>query len=524
EERLAAIWQDVLGVPQVGIRDDFFLLGGHSLKAMTLLARIKQQLQVNVPLRVLFESPTIEALALQIAEADREAFAALTLVEPRDYYPVSSAQKRMFIMSQFTGSGTSYNIPGAMFIEGELELDRFEQTFRRLIERHESLRTTFETVHGEAVQIVHRDVDFQVEYDRSTEVGLESIAAEFVRPFHLQKAPLLRVKLVHISAQRYLLLFDMHHIVSDGVSMGILLNEFACLYHGDDLPELTVQYKDFSVWQNRMLGSETMRIHEAYWLETFSGEIPVLTLPTDYPRPALQSFEGDAVIVRSGQPLHDQIYKLASECGATLYIIMLAAYQVLIAKYSGQTDIIVGTPVAGRSVAETENMIGMFVNTLAIRTRPESGKTFGQFLEEVKRSSLHALEHQHYPLEMLIDQLELRRDLSRNPLFDTVFSVQNQDMKASEFAGLKFEPYHRENKIAQFDLSVKAFEDERDIVIHAEYGTQLFKKETIERMMDDYQALLQQVTENPALLLSDIVLQRFDKLENVLPGKVEFLF
>ncbi len=300
-------------MPQVGIRDDFFQLGGHSLKAMTLLARIKQQLQVNVPLRVLFESPTIEALAQHIAQADREAYTAIKPVEPRDYYPVSSAQKRMFIMSQFTGSGTSYNIPGVMFIEGELDLERFEQTFRRLVARHESLRTTFETAHGEAVQIVHTDVDFQVEYARSTEDGLASIVTEFVQPFNLQKAPLLRVKLVHVSAQRYLLLFDMHHIVSDGVSMGILLNEFACLYHGDDLPELTVHYKDFAVWQNSMLSSESMRIHEAYWLETFSGEIPVLALPTDFPRPAVQSFEGDAVTVRLGQPLHDQIHKIASD-------------------------------------------------------------------------------------------------------------------------------------------------------------------------------------------------------------------
>ncbi|NOU71105.1 amino acid adenylation domain-containing protein [Paenibacillus sp. LMG 31458] len=524
EERLCVIWQDVLGAPQVGIRDDFFQLGGHSLKAMTLLARIKQQLQVNVPLRVLFESPTIEALAQHFAQADRDAYETIKPVEPRDYYPVSSAQKRMFIMSQFTGSGTSYNIPGVMFIEGELDLERFEQTFRRLVARHESLRTTFETAHGEAVQIVHTEVDFQVEYARSTEDGLESIVTEFVQPFNLQKAPLLRVKLVHVSAQRYLLLFDMHHIVSDGVSMGILLNEFACLYHGDDLPELTVHYKDFAVWQNSMLSSESMRIHEAYWLETFSGDIPVLALPTDFPRPAVQSFEGDAVTVRLGQPLHDQIHKIASDYGATLYMMLLAAYQVLLSKYSGQTDVIVGTPVAGRPLAETENILGMFVNTLAIRSQPESGKTFAQFLEEVKRSSLLALEHQHYPLEMLIDQLELRRDLSRNPLFDTVFSVQNQELKASEFAGLSFEPYHRENKIAQFDLSVKAIEDESEIVLHAEYGIHLFNKETIERMMTDYQALLQQVTENPDILLREILLTHYDKLENVLDGAVEFLF
>ncbi|MEW9702970.1 condensation domain-containing protein, partial [Paenibacillus sp. SI8] len=470
------------------------------------------------------ESPTIEALALHIARTDKEAYSALTPAEPREHYPVSSAQKRMFIMSQFTGSGTSYNIPSVMFAIGDLDLDRFEQTFQRLVARHESLRTTFETVGGEAVQIVHADVDFQVEFARSSEDQLGSIVADFVRPFNLQMAPLLRVKLVHLSAQRYLLLFDMHHIVSDGVSMGILLKEFTCLYHGGDLPEISVHYKDFAVWQNSMLVSATMREHEAYWLEAFAGHIPVLALPTDFPRPSVQSFEGDAVIVRTGQQLQDRLHQLASDRGATLYMVLLAAYQILLSQYSGQTDIIVGTPVAGRALTETEEMLGMFVNTLAIRSQPESGKTFAQFLEEVKQRSLLAMEHQIYPLESLIERLELRRDLSRNPLFDTVFSVQNQEMGASEFAGLRFEPYNREHTIAQFDLSVKAIEDEGDIVLHAEYATHLFQKETIERMMNDYQTLLQLVTENPDMLLGDIALQRYDKLENVLQDEVEFLF
>ncbi|NOU89221.1 amino acid adenylation domain-containing protein [Paenibacillus sp. LMG 31460] len=506
EEQLAAIWQDVLGVPQVGIRDDFFLLGGHSLKAMTLLARIKQQLQVNVPLRVLFESPTIDALAQHIAQADREAYTALKLVEPRDYYPVSSAQKRMFVLGQFEGSGTAYNMPGSMFIEGELNLERFKQSFIRLVERHESLRTSFSVVDGEPVQTVHRNLQFEIEYidcvQDDTEV--DRLVEQFVRPFDLTKAPLLHVGLIHLQPGRHLFLFDMHHIISDGVSMAILVDEFALLYQGEPLPELPIQYKDFAVWQTEFFQSDFMQKQETYWLSQFEGEIPVLDLPTDFSRPSIQSFEGDYLTVGSGKELADELKGLAAETGTTLYMVLLAAYYVLMSKYSGQEDIVIGTPIAGRPRAELEPVIGMFVNTLALRNRSEGGQTFKQFLARVKDTTLSAFEHQDYPFESLVDKLNMARDLSRNPLFDTMFSMQNIAVRAAQLEGLQFTPYETESRIAKFDLSMEATEEEDQIRFNLEYSTRLFTRDTMRRLAEHYLRMLHQIVKSPDTKLAEI--------------------
>ncbi|MBD0378730.1 non-ribosomal peptide synthetase [Paenibacillus sedimenti] len=506
EEQLVAIWQDVLGVLQVGIRDDFFLLGGHSLKAMTLLARIKQQLQANVPLRVLFESPTIEALALHIEQADKEAYAAIKPVESRDYYPVSSAQKRMYILGQFEGTGTAYNMPGVMFIEGELNLDTFRQSFIRLVERHESLRSSFDVIDGEPVQIVHGNLQFEIEYIDIVHDALEvgQLVEQFVRPFDLSRAPLLHVGLIHLQPGRHLFLFDMHHIISDGVSMAILVDEFVRLYQGEQLPELTIHYKDFAVWQNGFFQSERMQKQETYWLSQFDGEIPVLDLPTDFSRPSIQSFEGDYMTVGSGRELAEGLKKLAVETGATLYMVLLAAYHVLLAKYSGQEDIVIGTPIAGRPRAELEPVIGMFVNTLALRNRSEGGQTFKQFLASVKDTTLSAFEHQDYPFEAIVEKLNMARDLSRNPLFDTMFSMQNISVRAAQLDDLQFTPYETESRIAKFDLSMEATEEENQIRFNLEYSTRLFNRTTIERLAGHYLRTLHQIVMNPDSLLSEI--------------------
>ncbi|MFD0696559.1 amino acid adenylation domain-containing protein [Paenibacillus sp. GCM10027628] len=473
---------------------------------MTLLARIKQQLQVNVPLRVLFESPTIESLALQIAEAGREAYAAIKPVEPRDNYPLSSAQKRMFILGQFEGSGTAYNMPGVMFIEGELNLDRFKQSFIRLVERHESLRTSFTVVDGEPVQIVHRNLQFEIEYIDFVQDGIEvdRLVDQFVRPFDLSKAPLLHVGLIYLQPGRHLFLFDMHHIISDGVSMAILVDEFVRLYQGEQLPELSIQYKDFAVWQNEFFQSGRMQEQETYWLSQFEGDLPVLDLPTDFSRPSIQSFEGDYTTALSGQALADGLKRLAAETGTTLYMVLLAAYHVLLSKYSGQEDIVIGTPIAGRPRAELDPVIGMFVNTLALRNRSAGVQTFKQFLASVKDTTLSAFEHQDYPFEAIVEKLRIARDLSRNPLFDTMFSMQNISIGAAQMEELQFTPYETENRIAKFDLSMEATEEEEQIRFHLEFSTRLFTRETMERLAGHYIRTLEQIVKNPDMPLSEI--------------------
>ena len=504
EEKLACIWREVLKLEEVGINDNFFELGGHSLRAMSLVSKIHKMMNVEVPLGEVFNHQTIKELGEYIKGMGKNIYSSIVRIEEREYYPVSSAQKRLFIINQIEDENTAYNVPAAMMIEGKLDKGRFEEVFKQLIERHETLRTSFKLVNGEPVQIVHKSVDFEINCIQSEECNIKEIIGEFIRPFDLRKAPLLRLSLISLSDYRHILLYDMHHIISDGTSMGILIWEFVDLYEGKKLPELRIQYKDFSAWQNGLFDTGVIKKQEEYWLNIFSGEIPVLDMPTDYPRPSIQSFEGDSISFKVDKEMAERLIMLASETGTTLYMVLLAAYNILLSKYSGQEDIIVGSPVAGRQHADLENVIGMFVNTLAMRNYPEHHKKFKEFLEELKENSLKAYENQEYQFEELVDNLVIVRDLSRNPLFDTMFALQNMDNRATGITELKFTPYEYENRIAKFDLSLTAVEERDGIGINIEYSTKLFKKETIERMAGHFVNILGQTVENPDIMLSEI--------------------
>jgi tyrocidine synthetase III len=512
EEKLVKVWQEVLGVDRIGINDNFFDLGGHSLKATSMMSKIHKELSVEVPLKEIFRMPIIKGLAEYIKGQEESVYTVIEPVEKKEHYALSSAQKRLYILNQIEGPGVSYNIPGAMMVEGHLDRAKLEKVFNSLVKRHESLRTSFEQVEGEPVQRVHQAAEMQVGYSDSTlstdnVLSTEEIAGiikTFVRPFELDKAPLLRVGLVKLHPEKHILLLDMHHIISDGVSMGILTEEFVKLYNGEELPQLRIQYKDYSEWQNEALNTEEIKKQEEYWLKQLEGEIPVLNMPTDYPRPSVQSFEGSRIrFVLEGEQI-GKLKKLGQETGATLYMILLAAYNVLLSKYTGQEDIIVGSPIAGRPHADLENIMGMFVNTLAMRNYPEVGKSFEAFLQEVKENALKAYENQNYQFEALVDKLNIRRDISRNPLFDTMFELQNMDIGELEIDQLHFTPYQFENGIAKFDISLTAVEEQDRISFDLEYCTKLFNEETVQRISIHYINLLKQILENPKEKLTDI--------------------
>ncbi|MBW7473808.1 non-ribosomal peptide synthase/polyketide synthase [Paenibacillus oenotherae] len=512
EIQLAEIMERVLGMTAVGVNDDFFSLGGHSLKAMVLVSHIHKAFGTAMPLRQVFETPTVAGMARFIEGeegASDTGFAAIQRVEPQDYYELSSAQKRLFILNGMEGTGTSYNMPDAMLMEGRIDSARVESAFRELISRHESLRTSFLMVNGEPVQRVHAEVDFALSYTEllhASQEELEAAAASFVKPFDLSKAPLMRVGLVKLEDERHLFLFDMHHIVSDGLSMGIIMSEFAALYGGELLPELGLQYKDFAAWQNGLFASGFLQKQEAYWLEALSGELPVLELPTDYPRPSLQSFDGAQLSFRTDAKLKDELNRLASETGTTLYMVLLAAYNVLLAKYSGQSDLIVGTAAAGRSHADLGGVVGMFVNTLAIRTAVDDSRTFRELLVDVKQRLLGAYEHGDYPFEQLVEGLNLSRELSRNPVFDTMFILQNTDDGPLQLGDVKLESLATEQTMTKFDLTLEATELEDRMEFVLEYASRLFSKPTIERMAAHLEALLSEVTLRPDASLSELSL------------------
>nr|WP_269671021.1 non-ribosomal peptide synthetase [Paenibacillus sp. 481] len=502
EAQLVHIWEQVLSVPNVGVRDNFFDLGGHSLRATTLAASIHKEMKKKIRLRQIYEHPTVEQLALLIDEIEQQSFVSIPVADEREYYPLSSAQKRMYILSQLEGGELSYNMPIVTIVEGALDRERVEQSFRQLITRHETLRTGFDLVEGEPVQRIYENVAFELGYWQADITEADEVVRQFVQPFDLRQAPLLRMGLIACEAETHILMLDMHHIISDGVSMDILLEEFVRLYEGESLSPLQIQYKDYAVWQQASIHGEQLKQQEAYWLHVFDGELPVLHLPTDYTRPAIQSFEGRTYPFALGKQRSEGLKQLAAETGSTLYMVLLAAYSTLLHKYSGQTDLIVGTPIAGRPHADMESMIGMFVNTLALRHYPSGEKTFYDFLQEVKEDSFKAFEQQDYPLEVLIEKLNLKRDMSRSALFDTMFALQTVKRNTQPVNGLGLKPYPNELKVAKFDLTLDVFDEAEDLLCNLEYSVSLFAHETIERMASHFIQLVDIIVTNPHTTLS----------------------
>ncbi|QNV63831.1 Gramicidin S synthase 2 [Paenibacillus polymyxa E681] len=505
ETKLTAIWQEVLGLAkEIGVHDNFFDIGGHSLRATTLVSKIHKELNVDLPLRDVFRHSTIESMAAAISRLDEQTFVAIPVADDREVYPQSFAQKRLFILNQLEGAELSYNMPEAMLLEGALDRTRFEEAFRKLVARHETLRTGFEMVDGEASQRIYQDVNFAVEFYRVDEQEAEETVHRFVRPFDLAKPPLLRVGLVELAPERHILMYDMHHIISDGVSMEIFVEEFVRLYGGEQLEPLRIQYKDYTVWQHSQEQKERLQRQEAYWLDMFQGELPVLEMPTDYPRPAVQSYEGQTLEFFFDASKTDGLKQLASETGTTLFMVLLAAYNVLLHKYSGQEDVIVGTPIAGRNHGDVQPLIGIFLNTLAIRSYPASEKTFLSYLNEVKETTLHAFEHQNYPFEELVDKVQVTRDLSRNPLFDTLFTMQNTENEEFELEGLRLIPYPSALDTAKFDISLDVGEENGGLDYSFEYATALYKRETIERLAKHYEQLLVTIVSRPDAKIAEL--------------------
>jgi amino acid adenylation domain-containing protein len=506
EELLAGIWREVLKVDRVGVTDNFFEIGGDSLRAMHLVTRIQSDLNAEVSLRDLFEYPTVSEIAERFTGSGGTGYESIERAEEKEYYHTSSAQRRMYILNQISGETKSYNMPGMFDVSGNLDRGRLEEAARGLIERHESLRTSFHVIDGEVMQKIHGGVAFNVEYCESSEEGVGDLFLEFIRPFDLSGAPLLRMMVVRTGEDSHVLCFDMHHIVSDGVSLGVLIRDFIGLYEGEELTPVRLRYKDFSEWQHRIFATEAFRKQEGYWLDRFSGDLPVLNLPLDHPRPSVQSFEGDRIGHSIAGELYEGLQRLVKETGSTLYMVLLSAFNVFLSRYSGQNDIVVGSPMAGRSHSDLQNIIGIFVNTMVLRSNPEGEKSFLEFLGEVKRSTLEALENQEYPFEELVERLSVSRDMSRNPLFDVMFTLENFGNPAFRLGGMSVVQRRFEYQIAKFDLTLTARQGAEAVEVEFEYNTSLFERSTAERMLDHYVEILKGVVSDASMRLDEIAI------------------
>jgi tyrocidine synthetase III len=501
QKELIRLWAEQLGLREekIGIDDNFFQLGGHSLKATILAAKVHRELNIKLPLAEFFKTPTVRGLSNTIEKFEEFEYNAIQPVEKKDYYPLSSAQKRLYFLSQMKTGTTNYNMPKIVELHGKLEKEKFREAFEKLISRHESLRTGFQLADGQPVQRVWDSVEFEIEYSSlsgDTVKQVQKKIRSFIRPFELSIPPLMRVGLIEEETKNTLLV-DMHHIVSDGVSMSLLVKDFMKFYSGKLQPDLELQYKDFTEWRNATRQMLSAKEQETFWLKEFEGELPVLELPVDYPRPAFRGIKGATINFDLIPEFTSGIDRVARQNGVTMYILLLSIYNVFLAKLSGQEDIVIGSPEAGRRHADLENIIGMFVNTLAIRNFPAGDKTFTGFLSEVKEKVLAVFENQDYQYEELVEKVVSNRDTSRNPLFDSMFVMQNTDTQKLDIPGLKLMPYPYKNETSKFDLTLRGVERKDKLFFSLEYSTQLFKESTIKRFVRYFKYLLSVVL-NPA--------------------------
>lgn len=496
-------------VPNSGTGDDFFNAGFDSLKAISLAARIRHRFNVNVPIGIFFENPTVEGIAQYIRNAKKSLHKTINPAEKKEYYAAAVGQKKLFVLSEMEGIDTTLNIFLIVTLEGPLYKQRFEEAFQALIKRQENFRTSFHSIDGKIVMKIHKTVDFAIEYvqlqeNENQENEIQEMIRNFNTPFDLVHPPLLKLKFVKFAKDKHLMLLDIHHIISDDASMGLLLKEVSALYKGEELPVLRVQYKDYAQWLQQFMASNNFKKHESYWLERFSGDIPLLAMPTNYTRPGIQAFDGEWIRFHLEEELVREIERLAEDCRATLYMILLAATNILLSQYTHQEDITIASPVVGRDHEGIENIIGLFINLLPMRNFPEPHKTFSDFLGEVRENALAAYENQAHPFGNLVEKLGIQKGYSRNPLNDVELIMVNTDASLLEIEGLQPTIYEYDMNTTMVDIILEVTELAEKVSFKLMYCTKLFKRETMERFINSFKEILEYVVEDKNILLEDI--------------------
>ena len=517
QEKLCGIFCEVLNLNQVGINENFFELGGHSLLATQLISRLEAGFKVKLLPSKLFEATTVAGLARVIEDSDRsENLSSILPVE--DKRTLSFAQERLWFLDQMEPGSAAYNIPAAVRISGELNVDILEKSFSHVIERHETLRTVFQTEEGKPVQIINEPDDFHIQIidlmaEEEKENKAKEIAAQEAKtPFNLATGPLLRAKLIKLEKNEYILVVNMHHIISDGWSMGVFIRELShnmkSLLIGETpvLEHLPIQYADFAVWQRQWLESGERERQLIYWKEQLSGAPDFLNLPADSPRPPIQSYRGSRVRFTIPASLTLKINEMAKKKGVTLFMTLLSSFNVLLNKLTGEKDICVGTPIANRNRKEIEDLIGFFVNTLVLRTQIYNKQTFEDLLKEVKNTSLKAYDHQDMPFEKIVNELSPDRDMSYSPLFQVMMVLQNEPMGNLNLGDVRITTFDIETKTSQFDLTLNLEEIKDKLEGYMEYNSDIFKEDTISRIINYYMQVLETVSDNSEVKIADIEL------------------
>ncbi|QKR03843.1 amino acid adenylation domain-containing protein [Pseudomonas aeruginosa] len=515
EQRIAAIWAEILGVERVGLDDNFFELGGHSLLATRVISRVRQEQQLDASLKALFERPVLEAFA-QGLERTTDAVSTIPLADRQQPLALSFAQERQWFLWQLEPESAAYHIPSALRLRGRLDVDALQRSFDSLVVRHETLRTRFRLEGGRSYQQVQPAVSVSIEREQFGEEGLiERIQAIVVQPFDLERGPLLRVNLLQLAEDDHVLVLVQHHIVSDGWSMQVMVEELVQLYAAYSrglevaLPALPIQYADYALWQRSWMEAGEKERQLAYWTGLLGGEQPVLELPFDRPRPARQSHRGAQLGFELSRELVEAVRALAQREGASSFMLLLASFQALLYRYSGQADIRVGVPIANRNRVETERLIGFFVNTQVLKADLDGRMGFDELLAQARQRALEAQAHQDLPFEQLVEALQPERNASHNPLFQVLFNHQSEIRSVTpevQLEDLRLEGLAWDGQTAQFDLTLDIQEDENGIWASFDYATDLFDASTVERLAGHWRNLLRGIVANPRQRLGELPL------------------
>ncbi|MGP4971773.1 condensation domain-containing protein [Psychrobacter aquimaris] len=504
-QAVAQAFTSTLGIESMDYYEDFFVCGGDSYTVMIVIAKIHKMLDVLVPLKVFFNSATIDSITEYVSNAEKDTHIGIKAADIRNSYPLSPAQLRLYIVQQTELNNVGYNESLETLIIGEVNKSKLENAFNQVIERHESLRTSFIVNDYEIVQVIQPQIDFKIHYLQSSDDKVGELLNSFIKPFDLGKAPLLRACLITINEQRHILIVDFHHIIIDAASMGVVFNELIEYYEGKVLEPLNIQYKDFVVWQSFPHYQKIIKKQQAYWFERFKhSPLPDLELPLDYARPDVRSFNGGSVFSSVGT---EEIKFILNTENVSLFMFLFAILNILLSRLGGVQDLAVGTVIAGRRHTELENIVGVFVNMLVIRSNPKLSISFKDYLQQIKKLSLEAFENQEFQYEELIQNLNLKRDPGRNALFDVAFVLQNtaefkDEVKAG---GVSFMPYIRDKGVAKFDLTLTVVEDQdQGLHLRWDYSKDLFSQSTIVAFADAYLKIVNEVLNNSNIQLSEI--------------------
>ena len=532
EKQLASIWEIVLKVDQVGVHDDFFELGGHSLLATQIISRVRNIFGVAPELRALFNNPTLGAFALQIEARQRGDEQPAPPILPVPHFkgaPLSFAQQRLWFLDQLEDGNVAYNVPSAIRLKGKLDLDTLEAALNDVVARHESLRTIFGQDENGPVQIIAPELTLALLRVDMSGIQAGKIAAELTHlarePFDLAHGPLLRLHALRIAADEHIVALVIHHIIADAWSLNILFGELMSCYdarqrgEAANLPALPVQFADFAIWQRNWLTGTELERQLEFWKTILVGAPAAITLPTDRPHPPAQSYNGAIISRTLGAELGTRLEALARQHHATLFMTLLAAFDVLLARYSGEDDIVVGTPIAGRNRSETEGLIGFFLNTLCLRADLSENPSFSDLLQQVSRNTLNAYAHQDLPFESLVEALKPPRDTSRTPLFQVLFTLQNSPATAKKFDDLQLEGVQLNQNTAKFELSLGVQETPDGLLAGFEYNTDLFDRDTIEVMFDHFERILTGIVANPGCAVRDLPMLAADEEQALLSDR-----